>query len=85
MWTQISQRACGKQLAHLEKREVQTPPRPLGYPGPASPPGYIHALEGGVIVTFDIEEVQYEYKCKHFGHEWSQKHIEKHVERPHKG
>ncbi len=32
-------------------------------------------LEGEPIVI-DIEEFQYTYKCKHCGHEWSEKHVE---------
>src|SRR5207247_2076723 len=71
--------------SNLKKEKFKLHRGRLGYPGPVSPPGYIHALEGGVIVTFDIEEFQYEYKFKYLGHEWSEKHTEKHVERPHKG
>jgi len=67
----------GKKLAHLDKEEVQTPPRLLlggRYP---------YALvEAGVTVTLDIEEFQYAYRCKHCGHEWYEKHTEKHVEKP---
>jgi len=36
-------------------------------------------LEGRPIVV-DIEEIQYIYKCGHCGHEWSEKHVEKHKE-----
>jgi DNA-directed RNA polymerase subunit RPC12/RpoP len=34
----------------------------------------------GEPMTIDIEEFQHNYKCKHCGHEWSEKHIEKHRE-----
>jgi DNA-directed RNA polymerase subunit RPC12/RpoP len=32
-------------------------------------------------VVVDVEEFQYSYKCKHCGHEWSEKHFEEHQER----
>jgi hypothetical protein len=32
-------------------------------------------------IILDIEDFQYVYKCKHCGHEWSEKHIEEHEER----
>jgi hypothetical protein len=35
--------------------------------------------EGRPIIA-DIEEFQYTYKCKHCGHEWSEKHVEEHRE-----
>jgi len=37
-------------------------------------------LQEGEPVTVDVEEFQYVYKCKHCGHEWSEKHIEEHKE-----
>jgi hypothetical protein len=68
----------GKKLSHLDTEEVQTPPRLM--PGAI---GHPYALvEAGVPVTLDIEEFQYVYKCKHCGHEWYEKHTEKHVEKP---
>jgi DNA-directed RNA polymerase subunit RPC12/RpoP len=27
-------------------------------------------------IVVDFEEFQYEYKCMHCGHEWSEKHVE---------
>ena len=35
----------------------------------------------GSPVLVDVEEFQYSYKCKHCGHEWSEKHVEEHRER----
>ncbi|HYY90771.1 MAG TPA: hypothetical protein VE955_02150 [Candidatus Dormibacteraeota bacterium] len=31
-------------------------------------------------IVVDIEEFQYNYKCKNCGHEWSEKHTEEHRE-----
>ncbi len=77
----------GKKLAHIDKETVQKPPRLL--PGAqawrgAYPRAYPLALvEEGGPVTLDIEQFQYSYKCKHCGHEWYERHTEKHVEKPH--
>jgi hypothetical protein len=35
-------------------------------------------LEEGQPIIVDTEEFQYSYKCKHCGHEWSEKHEEVH-------
>jgi hypothetical protein len=35
-------------------------------------------LEEGQPIIVDTEEFQYSYKCKHCGHEWSEKHEEEH-------
>ena len=67
-----------KKLVHLDKEEVQTPLRLTGSRGPSP----IAFVEEGVPVTLDIEEFQYAYRCKHCGHEWYEKHTEKHVEKP---
>jgi hypothetical protein len=76
----------GKQLAHVEREVVRTPPRLQGYVGSTmTRSGGIPVLEEGVTVTLDIEEFQYNYKCKHCGHEWSEKHTEKHVEKTREG
>jgi len=44
----------------------------------ASPPVFV--LQEGEPTIIDIEELQYDFKCKHCGHEWSEKRIEKHKE-----
>jgi DNA-directed RNA polymerase subunit RPC12/RpoP len=76
----------GKKLDHLDRETVQTPPRvapgALGHGYPVSlavTPELV--VEEGKPVTIDIEEFQYTYKCKHCGHEWYEKHAEKHVEK----
>jgi hypothetical protein len=33
-------------------------------------------LQEGELIIIDIDEFQYTYKCKHCGHEWSEKHVE---------
>jgi hypothetical protein len=38
-------------------------------------------VEENVPVTIDIEEFNYSYRCKHCGHEWSEKRVEEHRER----
>jgi hypothetical protein len=35
--------------------------------------------EGKPIVV-DVEEFEYSYKCGHCGHEWAEKHVERHEE-----
>jgi DNA-directed RNA polymerase subunit RPC12/RpoP len=35
----------------------------------------IEVQEGRPIIV-EVEEFQYAYKCKHCGHEWSERHIE---------
>jgi hypothetical protein len=49
-----------------------------GYsPGPST---QVTMVYEGEPIIIDIEEFQYNYKCKHCGHEWSEKHTEKHRE-----
>lgn len=38
-------------------------------------------VEENVPMTIDVEEFNYAYRCKHCGHEWSEKHTEDHRER----
>ena len=33
-------------------------------------------VQTGEPVTIDVEEFQYAYRCKHCGHEWSEKRVE---------
>jgi hypothetical protein len=81
MWTQVSrhprkQEAC---LSSRQESSTRTPPRMLSM---QSLPR-IHIVVGGTEpVTVDTEEFRYAYRCKHCGHEWSEEHTEKHVEKP---
>jgi DNA-directed RNA polymerase subunit M/transcription elongation factor TFIIS len=40
---------------------------------------YLTLMEGPPVIV-DRREFQYSYKCKHCGHEWSEKHVEEHRE-----
>ena len=50
---------------------------PYASPGAPSP---VFADQEGKPVVVDVEEFNYSYKCKHCGHEWTEKHIERHRE-----
>jgi len=69
-----------KKLAKVvDKETVLRPARPVNLiPDPYRP---IIAVAEGEPVTIDTEEFQYAYRCKHCGHEWSEEHTEKHVEK----
>lgn len=41
---------------------------------------YYQVVEGPPMII-DTAEFQYAYKCGHCGHEWSEKHVQEHVER----
>jgi DNA-directed RNA polymerase subunit RPC12/RpoP len=62
----------------VDKETVPTPPR--------RPKGalltIVWPVEEGEPVTIDTQEIQYSYKCKHCGHEWSERRTERHVEKP---
>ena len=64
----------------LEKEPVYAPPRiwprTSSFLGASIP---IVVKEGETVVV-NVEEFQYTYKCGHCGHEWSEKHVEKHIE-----
>ena len=64
----------GKQLIGVvDKQTMMTPTTNIGTP--------VHpVIEPGYPVTVDVDEFQYNYKCKLCGHEWSELKMEKHVE-----
>jgi DNA-directed RNA polymerase subunit RPC12/RpoP len=35
-------------------------------------------LEENVLVSVDVEDLQYSYKCSHCGHRWTEERVEKH-------
>ncbi len=43
--------------------------------------GGLPFVEPGEPVIVDVDQFQYTYSCKLCGHEWSEKKIEKHVEK----
>ena len=65
----------GKQLVGvLDKETMMTPTTLVGM--------RVHpVVEPGYPVTVDVDEFQDNYKCKLCGHEWSEKRIERHVEK----
>jgi len=67
-----------KRLVKLEREQEEISGRGMPASSLSSPMPLV--VEEGVPITVDIEEFQYTYKCKHCGHEWSEKHIEEHKE-----
>jgi DNA-directed RNA polymerase subunit RPC12/RpoP len=71
-----------KKLTKLDRETIRRPRAvhmggSTGRGGPNQPMTMVY--EGEPIII-DIEEFQYNYKCKHCGHEWTEKHIYKHRE-----
>jgi DNA-directed RNA polymerase subunit M/transcription elongation factor TFIIS len=78
-----------KKRVNLERETVRTTRvarmgasnMPAGRSGySAGPSQQMTMVYEGEPIIIDIEEFQYNYKCKHCGHEWSEKPIEKHRE-----
>ena len=67
----------GKQLVHMERQERR---RQLGGTGGRVGSRGAYVSGPGVPVVVDVEEFQYNYKCTHCGHEWSDKRVEEHKE-----
>lgn len=61
----------GKKL--VAEHKVQSPDE--GFTMGAAPLHRYAPLEGSGPMIFDIREFSYAYKCKHCGHEWSEKHV----------
>ncbi len=38
-------------------------------------PQQVFLVQEGRPMIVDVEDFQYTYKCKHCGHEWSEKHV----------
>jgi hypothetical protein len=45
-----------------------------------SPALNVVTVHEGKPIILSVEEFQYQYKCGHCGHEWSEKHVEGHRE-----
>ncbi|MDA4134306.1 MAG: hypothetical protein OK441_01895 [Thaumarchaeota archaeon] len=71
-------RVVSKQLLQMDREDEEISSRGLYARAPNNPMTLI--VEEGEPITVDIEEFQYMYKCKHCGHEWSEKHVEEHKE-----
>jgi hypothetical protein len=63
-----------KKMVHLEREAVAEIRAPLSASQFQGGPVLLAAGGGGPIIV-DVEEFQYSYKCKHCGHEWSEKHV----------
>ncbi|HYY91231.1 MAG TPA: hypothetical protein VE955_04525 [Candidatus Dormibacteraeota bacterium] len=79
-----------KKMVHLERKTIRKTEtrRSARLPGPSgygtSGAGFtrqpVVVFEGPPVIL-DIEEFQYNYKCGHCGHEWSEKKVETHSEK----
>jgi hypothetical protein len=68
-----------KKLVSLDRESIPGDPGGMSLSQfRASPVLLVHESSKPIVV--DIEEFQYTYKCKHCGHEWSEKHVEEHRE-----
>ena len=68
-------RVVGKKLLDTETRTDELK-RAVGVFEPSEPAGVPVILEEGKPIQVTVEEFQYSYKCRHCGHEWSEKRIE---------
>ena len=69
-------RLVSKQKARVVGKEVKMAPPRIRVIGTLA-----HEDRSGGPVTINLEEFLYNYKCKGCGHEWSEKRVEKHVEK----
>jgi|SRR5437763_15832318 len=76
-----------KRLVRMERQERRSPQLvrrggpPHGIRGSrVEGLGPVTTVYKGPPTIVDVEEFQYNYKCKHCGHEWSEKRIEEHKE-----
>ncbi len=71
-----------KKLIELDRIQVadRTVTNPYGGGVAYSAAPAVFIVHDGRSVVIDVEEFQYAYKCKHCGHEWSEKRIEEHRE-----
>ncbi|HVH14686.1 MAG TPA: hypothetical protein VNA15_03070 [Candidatus Angelobacter sp.] len=61
-----------KKMVHLDREPIPGDPGGLSL-SRGSP--ILLVQESSRPIVVDIEEFQYSYKCKHCGHEWSEKHV----------
>jgi len=68
-----------KKMVHLDRESMQGNEGPLSVSQFRGAPVLL-VQESSRPIVVDVEEFQYSYKCKHCGHEWSEKHVEDHRE-----
>jgi len=64
-----------KELVHLDRESTQGNEGPLRISQFRGVPRLL-VEESSRPIVVDVEEFQYSYKCKHCGHEWSERHLE---------
>jgi hypothetical protein len=69
-----------KKLVRLERTSISKVPAPRRSVSQFRGSPVLIVQEGRPIIT-NIEEFRYAYRCKHCGHEWSERHFEEHEER----
>jgi hypothetical protein len=71
-----------KQVVRMERLERR---RTRSFGGSPADPYFgvarLTVVREGEPILVDVEEFQYNYKCKHCGHEWSEKRVKEHKER----
>jgi hypothetical protein len=68
-----------KKMVHMDRESVGDDSGAVRVSqAPGSP--LLLVQETGRPTVVDVEEFQYTYKCKHCGHEWSEKHLKEHRE-----
>jgi hypothetical protein len=65
-----------KKLVSVTRESMQGPPERVV----SGRWGALTNLQEGKPIIIDVEEFQYAYRCRHCGHEWSEKRSEKHLE-----
>ena len=73
----VSKKLVGVERESEERRQAFPVGIPANEPSAGSPV-IVEETEGPM--TIDIEEFQYTYRCKHCGHEWTEKHLEEEKE-----
>jgi len=68
----------GKQLVHMERHERRRIVA-LGSRG-ITPSAPITLVYEDAPIIVDVENFQYNYRCKHCGHQWSDNRVEEHEE-----
>ena len=66
-------------MVHLERETVAGNEAPLSVSQFRGSPVLL-VQESSRPIVVDVEEFQYSYKCKHCGHEWSEKHVKERQE-----